>query len=233
MLLINKPKGPTSHDIVDEIRKITGIRKVGHAGTLDPFAEGLLIVLVGRDETKQQSKFMGMDKEYEATFVLGEERDTGDLTGKPIKSGDAPVPPKPHSGPLGQALWFLRGTGAPPSCNDIKKALKGFTGEIEQVPSTYSAKKIKGKKAYELAREGKEVKLKPKRITIYELELVDYNYPELKIRARVSSGTYIRALARDIGRELGAGAYVKELKRTGIGEYKLKDAVTLDELKKS
>lgn len=211
MLLINKPQGPTSHDIVDDIRKITGIRKVGHAGTLDPFADGLLILLVGREETRQQQKFMGMDKSYEATFVLGEERDTGDLTGKPISSA-------------GESF-------TPPSREQIKKVLKKFTGKIKQVPSTFSAKKVKGKKAYELAREGKEVKLEPKSVTVYELELLDYEWPELKIRSKVSSGTYIRALARDIGRELGAGAYVKELKRTEIGEYKLADAVTIDELK--
>lgn len=212
MLLINKPQGPTSHDIVDEVRKITGIRKVGHAGTLDPFAEGLLILLVGREETRQQQKFMGMDKVYEATFVLGEERDTGDLTGKPIGSK---FPISDNQTPK----------------EEIQKTLKKFTGDIEQVPSTYSAKKIRGKKAYELAREGKEVELKPKKVTVYKLELLDYKWPKLKIKTKVSSGTYIRALARDIGRELGVGAYVTELRRTKIGEYKLEDATTIDELK--
>lgn len=207
MLLINKPKGPTSHDIVDEVRKITGIKKVGHAGTLDPFAEGLLIILVGRPETKQQSTFMGMDKEYEATFILGEERDTGDITGEPVESQHTSVD-----------------NAVPVTEQELQAVLEKFTGEMEQIPSTYSAKKIKGKKAYELAREGKEVKLKPKKVTIYKLELLSYSWPEVKIRVKVSSGTYIRALARDIGRELKTGAYVSELKRTSIGEYSLEDA---------
>ncbi|MDX1535259.1 MAG: tRNA pseudouridine(55) synthase TruB [Candidatus Spechtbacterales bacterium] len=207
MLLINKPKGPTSHDIVDEVRKITGIKKVGHAGTLDPFAEGLLIILVGRPETKQQSTFIGMDKEYEATFILGEERDTGDITGEPVESQHTSVD-----------------NAVPVTEQELQAVLEKFTGEMEQIPSTYSAKKIKGKKAYELAREGKEVKLKPKKVTIYKLELLSYSWPEVKIRVKVSSGTYIRALARDIGRELKTGAYVSELKRTSIGEYSLEDA---------
>lgn len=201
---------------MDEVRKITRVKKVGHAGTLDPFAEGLLIILVGREETRKQAEFMGLDKTYEATFVLGEERDTDDITGR----GQA-------FSPAGASENGM------PDKSSIMAALNKFTGEIEQIPSTYSAKKINGKKAYELARKGEAVELKPKKVTIYELDLIDYAYPELKIRTKVSSGTYIRALARDIGRELGTGAYVKELKRTEIGNYKLENAKTLDELEKA
>ena len=123
-------------------------------------------------------------------------------------------------------------SSAVPKITEIKKTLKKYLGEQEQLPPIYSAKKLKGKKAYELARKGEVPELKPKKVKIYELEILDYKYPELKIRTRVSSGTYIRALARDIGRELGTGAYVSELKRTQIGSYKLENAKTLEELKK-
>lgn len=215
MLLINKPPGPTSHDIVDRVRKITGERRVGHTGTLDPFAEGLLIVLVGREETKHQHKFLNMDKVYEATFVLGENRDTDDITGKTQETRI-------------QSANKLQITNK----EQLEKILKKFKGEQTQMPPQFSAKKIKGKKAYEFARKGKEVELKPKKIKIYWIKLLDYNYPELQIETKVSSGTYIRALARDIGRELQTGAYVKYLKRTQIGNYKLDNALTLEELKK-
>ena len=219
MLLINKPSGPTSHDVVDEVRKITGERRVGHAGTLDPFAEGLLIILVGREETRRQAEFLNMDKVYEETFVLGEERDTDDLTGKPVRSKFS-------------ITNFQITNKSQISISKIEKTLKKFEGEQMQMPPDYSAKKIKGKKAYELARKGEVPELKPKSVKIYEIKILDYKYPELKIRTWVSSGTYIRALARDMGRELGIGAYVGELKRTQIGKYALDDALTLEELKK-
>lgn len=214
ILLINKPPGPTSHDMVDRVRKITGEKRVGHAGTLDPFAEGLLIVLVSRESTKRQAEFMKLDKVYEATFVLGEERDTDDVTGRVRSSFSAE---KPNEAPTRSV---------------VKEVLQKFIREIDQMPPAYSAKKIKGKKAYELARVGIEPELKPKKITIYNLEILDYQWPELKIRTKVSSGTYIRALARDVGRELGVGAYVKELKRTKIGKYELKNATTTEDLEK-
>ncbi|MEX2144951.1 MAG: tRNA pseudouridine(55) synthase TruB [Candidatus Spechtbacterales bacterium] len=253
MLLINKKPGPTSHDIVDEIRKLTKEKRVGHAGTLDPFAEGLLIVLVGREETRKQAEFLNMDKTYEAVFILGEERDTDDITGRVRDAGTSETssrvsqsdfssenPPLPLSGKSrksgNQAFPLPRATRDKVSevlaLKEIKNALKRFEGEIEQMPPAYSAKKIKGKKAYELARRGKEPKLHAKRVKIYEIKLLNYTWPELKIRTTVSSGTYIRALARDIGRELGVGAYVKELKRTHIGKYSLDEAKTLEELKK-
>jgi len=193
---------------------------VGHAGTLDPFAEGLLIVLVGREETKRQAEFMRLPKVYEATFVLGEERDTDDVTGKPRLSE--------MTNPKAQRTNQAQN----PNVKKIKEVLQKFIGEIDQMPPDYSAKKIKGKKAYELARAGIAPPLKPKKVTIYSIELIDYNWPYLQIKTKVGSGTYIRALARDVGRQLRVGAYVKELKRTSIGKFKLKDAIGLDDLRK-
>ncbi|MFH1089658.1 MAG: tRNA pseudouridine(55) synthase TruB [Candidatus Uhrbacteria bacterium] len=250
-LLIDKPVGPTSHDIVDKVRRATGERRVGHAGTLDPFASGLLIIGVGRESTRELGTFLGMDKEYEATFVLGASSDTDDLTGKitpmpfPI-----PIPPSPGGGSQGGGFE-----------EKIKTAMKKFIGEIEQIPPAYSAIKIKGKKMYEAAREGKPLEAKARAVKIYGYDLIpfesDSSVPfvgarhlspiaseakgdgapqrtdesnefetlELRVRIRCSSGTYIRALARDLGRALGTGGYVSELRRTKIGEYKIEDAV--------
>ena len=212
ILFINKPAGPTSHDIVDKVRRLTGERRVGHAGTLDPFAEGLLIVLVGREATKRQSEFMKLDKEYIATLHLGAETDTQDLTGKPIKSK---FPPPKNNSQI-------------PSLKTVQSILKNFKGEIDQVPPIYSAIKIKGRKAYELARRGEKVELKPRKIKIYDIKILAYKWPLLELKIKCSSGTYIRSLARDIGRTLNTGAYLEKLVRTKIGRYKLKDAINID-----
>ena len=201
-LLVDKPVGPTSHDVVDAARRILRTRKIGHAGTLDPFASGLLILAVGK-MTKEISKFVGLDKAYEATLKLGASSDTMDRTGVITEQKDC----------------------APVSREAFEKALEGFRGAIDQVPPMYSAKKVGGKKLYELAREGVEVERKPVRVTIHELELVDYAWPVAKIRTRVSSGTYIRALADDIGKALGCGAYLEELRRTAVGSFDVRDAV--------
>jgi len=201
-LLIDKPPGPTSHDVVDMARRALGTRKIGHAGTLDPFASGLLILAVGK-MTKEISKFVGLDKEYLAKLKFGATSDTMDRTGK---IEELPQPPLVKRGAL----------------EDI---LEKFRGEIDQVPPMYSAKKIGGKKLYELAREGKEIERKPVRVTVHELELLTYGWPFAEIRTRVSSGTYIRALADDIGKALGCGAYLEELRRTKIGPYDVKDAL--------
>lgn len=207
ILNVYKPPGPTSHDIVDEIRKITGEKKVGHAGTLDPFADGVLIVLVRKEATRRQKEFMGMDKTYIATLRLGATSTTDDVNGE-IKNIKLKI-----------------------KNNNLKlkiiKILKSFIGETEQIPPAYSAKKIKGRKAYELAREGKTPKLKPKRIKIYEIKLLWYRWPYLKIRVRCSSGTYIRALASDIGRKLGCGAYLERLTRTAIGNFTINNSLKL------
>jgi len=220
LYLIDKPPGPTSHDIVDQIRRITGERRVGHAGTLDPFASGLLIVAVGRDSTKELSNFVGLDKVYEATFVLGASSDTDDLTGKIMPM---PFPPE---------FQF------PHNCSDrcsyeetIKSAMQTFVGPIEQIPPAYSAIKIKGKKMYEAAREGKPLEVKARLVTIYEYELLDANsIDKIRVRVHCSSGTYIRALARDLGRALGVGGYVSELRRTAIGSYRIEEAGVLSKL---
>ncbi len=212
ILLINKPPGPTSHDIVDDVRKITGEYKVGHTGTLDPFAEGLLIVLVGREATKRQTEFLKLDKEYIATLRFGAETDTDDITGS--------------------SLSFARDRGQKITINDTKRVIQKFIGEISQIPPDYSAIKIKGKKAYELARKGEKPKLEPRKIKIYNIKILNYEWPLLELRVQCSSGTYIRALARDIGRDLGCGAYLEKLIRTKIGKYSLKDAVTIDALRR-
>jgi tRNA pseudouridine55 synthase len=206
-ILIDKPAGITSHDVVGRLRRITGERRIGHAGTLDPFATGLLILGIGREATRELDKFLKLDKEYVAALRLDAVSDTADRTGKITE-----LPKKEVSE------------------TDIKKILKKFTGEMEQIPPMFSAKKINGKKMYELARKGIEVKRQPVKINIYDLEFLEYSYPILKIRVRSSSGTYIRTLAEDIGRALGSGAYLEELRRTKIGPYDIKDAHRLEKL---
>jgi len=226
LLLVNKPKGITSHDVVNKIRKVTGVSKVGHAGTLDPNATGLLIIGIGRESTKKLGEIAkNTKKTYKAEIFFGEERDTDDALGKirnmkhEIRNSSAPLSilsqPKDKS-------QFAKTT--------ICKTLRRFVGEQMQAPPIYSAIKIKGKKAYESARKGEKVKLKKRSIAVYSLKMEDYKYPVLKITAEVSSGTYIRALARDIGRSLGCGAYLNNLKRIRIGNYEIKDAVSLDRL---
>ncbi|MFH1253621.1 MAG: tRNA pseudouridine(55) synthase TruB [Candidatus Uhrbacteria bacterium] len=230
--LIDKPVGPTSHDIVDQVRRLTGERRVGHAGTLDPFASGLLIVAVGRDSTKELSNFVGLDKIYEATFVLGASSDTDDLTGK-----ITPAPMSPN-------FKFLQNEPDRAIYEEsIQTAIKKFLGQIEQIPPAYSAIKIGGKKMYEAARAGKPLEAKARVVTIYEYELLDMDMtpsdprgdwpfaPTIHVRIRCSSGTYIRALARDLGRALGTGGYVSELRRTAIGSYQIENAATLPTLK--
>jgi tRNA pseudouridine55 synthase len=206
-LLIDKPKGITSHDVVDKIRNITKEKKVGHAGTLDPLATGLLILAIGRDSTKKLSGLIKKDKVYEAELTLGVETDTLDSEGKVSSRSNLVV-----------------------NKDLVIKTLKKFEGDIKQLPPKYSAIKVKGKKAYELAREGKEVKLSLRRVKIYSIDLVKFEYPILKIKTKVSSGTYIRSLARDVGKKLGCGAYLSKLKRTKIGSFSLEGAVSLKDL---
>ncbi len=203
--IINKPSGPTSHDIINYLRKSTGIKKIGHAGTLDPLASGVLIVAVGRKYTKQISQFVKLDKKYIAKLYLGAESDTYDKEGKIIFTKN------------------LIG----PDIKKIKIVLKGFIGEQEQIPPMFSAKKYKGKKLYELARQGIKIKRKPVKINIYDLELLNYSWPFLTIKVHCSSGTYIRSLACDIGKKLGCGAYLEELERTAVGDFTIKEAIKI------
>ncbi len=207
-ILINKPSGITSHDVVDELRKITKIKKIGHAGTLDPFATGLLILGIGREFTKKLSIFQKKDKEYVATLRLGAESDTFDRDGKIVEKPVEKIPER----------------------EEIEKVLKSFLGEIEQIPPVFSAKKVRGRKLYELARKGIKVEPKPQKVKIYEISILEYKFPYLKIKVKCSSGTYIRSLANDIGKKLGCGAYVDELVRTKIGEFSIEKAVDLSKL---
>ena len=209
-LLIDKPAGMTSHDVVNQVRRISGERKVGHAGTLDPFATGLLLVAVGRDSTKKLSEYVGLDKEYEAVFVLGARSETDDPEGPIVQSkSDRTV-----------------------SKDEIETAMQKFVGQIEQVPPKYAAIKVKGKKLYELARAGKEVERKPRSVRIDEFKLIKMlSDKKIRVRIQCGSGTYIRAIARDLGDELGVGAYVEELRRTKIGSYSVEQAKNLAELK--
>lgn len=209
-MLVNKPKGITSHDVVDAVRKATGVKKVGHAGTLDPNATGLLIVGVGREATRGLGEIAkNMKKVYEAEILLGATSDTDDAEGKIV-----------HTNPA----------GSKPSRKEVKKIVKSFTGEQMQKPPEYSAIKIRGRKAYQLARQGKKVELEPRKIKIYSIKLLEYTYPVLTIECVVSSGTYIRALARDIGDKAGTGAYLNNLRRTSVGQYKLEDAVEVSDI---
>jgi len=202
-LLVNKPTDWTSHDVVGFLRGVTKIKKIGHAGTLDPFAEGLLIVAVGRDSTKRIDEFKNLDKTYLTKIKLGTETDTYDKTGKITNK----ITPK-----------------IKPTKKEVEKVLKNFLGKQSQLPPMYSAKKIKGKKLYELAREGIEVERKPHEITIKKITLKKYKYPFLTIEVNCTTGTYIRTLAFDIGKKLKTGAYCEKLKRESIGTFLLKKA---------
>jgi tRNA pseudouridine55 synthase len=192
-----KPKGPTSHDIVDKVRKISGERRVGHAGTLDPLAEGILVLGVGREATKKLQSIVKSEKEYVAEVKLGEESSTDDEEGEKTAVKSA----------------------ARPSEEAVRNALKNFVGEIEQTPPVYSAVKVRGKPAHRRVRRGEKVELEPRKVEIKSIELLEYKWPRLKIRAVTGPGVYIRALARDIGRHLGTGAYLSALERTRVGEF--------------
>lgn len=208
LLLVNKEAGPTSHDIIDRLRKLTGIRKIGHAGTLDPFAEGLLLCFISRGATKKIQGYMHLDKEYIATVRFGRKTDTYDIQG--------------------EVLEDTSGVSFDDFPIRLTKALKKFRGPLEQVPPMYSAIKVKGKKLYELAREGKTIERKPRNVVIEELKLVEVTndqYPLAVLKVRCSSGTYIRSLAYDLGEELGTGAFLEELVRTKIGKYSLENAI--------
>jgi len=223
VLLIDKPAGWTSFDVVAKVRSLIRAEapdldatipkklrrkvKVGHAGTLDPLATGLLVVLVGT-ATKKQDEFMKKDKTYEVQMKLGETSTTGDEEGEKTRSSQQRVV----------------------SRDELQNTINKFVGEIEQVPPSYSAIKVNGQRAYKLARAGKEVSIEPRRIKIYSIMNLDYANPVVEFTARVSSGTYIRSLVEDIGKELGVGAYMTALRRTEIGEFNLKNAVPVEEL---
>ena len=208
ILLIDKPAGMTSFGVVARLRRVLSKQegkkvKVGHTGTLDPFATGLMIIVTGR-MCRRAMAFTKLDKWYEAEIILGTESTTGDQEGELSRISDK----KPDKG-------------------EINQVLKKFTGKIEQTPPAFSAVKVNGRRAYQLAREGKEVNIPKRIVTIYALELIEYDYPVLKLRAHVSSGTYIRSLAADIGKELKTGAYCQNLRRIKIADYDVKNAKVL------
>jgi len=214
-LLINKKSGPTSHDIVDALRKITGLKKIGHAGTLDPFATGVLLIAIGRQATKKIDLFVKKNKTYTADIILGFVSDTFDRDGIKIKKENFKIPDN----------------------KNIDAVLKEFVGEQEQIPPMFSAKKVGGKKLYELARKGIEIERKASIINIYSIENKNYSWPKLKIKVTCSTGTYIRSLANDIGVKLGCGAYLEELERTSIEtsieKFDIKNAHTLEDINKN
>lgn len=209
VIFIDKPAGMTSFGVVARIRRILSQQagkkvKVGHCGTLDPFATGLLILVTGK-ECRNAMHYTKLDKVYEATIRLGQISTTGDPEGKISKV---------H-------------TLSHPDILTIKSTFERFTGDIKQRPPVFSAIKINGKRAYKLARDGKEVDMPERMVTIYSLKLIEYNYPLLKVRAHVSSGTYIRSLVVDIGETLGTGAYCQELRRTQIANWQVDQAQKL------
>jgi len=229
-LLVDKPVGMTSHDVVAKIRRILATEarienresriipnsqfpippsakpKVGHTGTLDPLASGLMILVLG-SYTKRAQEFSKMGKTYEAELTLGLTSATGDGEGPIIQSSKERV-----------------------ARSKVEEVLKGFVGKISQTPHAHSAVKVGGQRAYKLARAGKEFKIEPRLVTIYTVEDVDYKYPKLRFTTEVSSGTYIRSLAEDIGQKLGTGAYVSALRRTKVGNHDIKNAMSLESL---
>jgi tRNA pseudouridine55 synthase len=225
ILNIYKPKGWTSFDVVAKVRKILNVKKVGHAGTLDPLATGVLVVAVGREATKKISEIVGKEKEYIAKIKFGEVSTTDDEEGTKsnyelrIKNYES------------NSSFNNKNSVERPDKSTIEDIIKKFIGKISQVPPIYSAVKVGGKRAYKLARKGKDVKLRAREVEIKDIKIISYRWPYLKIRVVCGPGTYIRSLARDIGQELGCGAYLAELERTRVGEYGLKEAIKLEDLK--
>ena len=208
LILINKQKGFTSHDVVNVIRKKLNTKKVGHTGTLDPNATGVLPILVGK-ATKISKYLIEHDKTYIATIKLGEKTDTGDNEGQVIEEKLVPTDLKKE---------------------DINNVLQSFLGKQKQVPPMYSAIKINGKKLYEYAREGKEVKIEAREIEIYKIQLLEYKNSKIKFEVECSKGTYIRTLCEDIAKKLGTVGYMEELQRTKVNNFKIGDSVLLDDI---
>ena len=207
VLLVDKKPDITSHDVVEAFRRRAGAKKAGHTGTLDPLATGLLVVCAGK-ATRLQSYLMGMEKTYEGTIQFGWATDTYDSSGEP--AGEARAANVEHI--------------------DFAPHIAKFTGEIEQMPPAFSGKKFQGVGAYELARKGQPVELKPKRVTVYEFTLLSASGSTAQFRVRSSAGTYIRSLAHDLGISIGVPAHLKTLRRTTIGKFKVEDAIPFDRM---
>jgi tRNA pseudouridine55 synthase len=212
ILVVSKPAGPTSHDVIDTVRRLTGVRRVGHGGTLDPFAMGVLPVFVGR-ATRMVDYHRADDKAYRASVVFGAHSTTDDIDGA-----------------------MTPGEGPPPDRETVEAALSAFRGPIEQVPPDHSAVHVGGRRAYELARGGEKPALAARSVTIHALELVawdtaDGERPLAELDVRCSAGTYVRSLARDLGRQLGCGAYLGALTRTASGPFRIEEAHTLEHVR--
>lgn len=213
VLLIDKPQTWTSFDVVNFVRKIVATAegkkpkntKVGHCGTLDPLATGLLVLVIGKEYTRRAGEFTKLDKTYEVTMKLGETSTTGDDEGDKT--------------PVSDTI---------PSIEAVQAVLERFTGHIMQIPPQFSAMKVNGQRAYKVARAGKEVELKARPVTIYSNKLTSYEYPFVKFTSLVGSGTYIRSLVEDIGKDLGTGAYMSDLRRTTIGDWNIQNALSLE-----
>ncbi len=208
ILLVDKPGGITSHDVVDRVRRIFRMKKVGHAGTLDPMATGLMLILVGK-ATKVSQYLMSMDKEYTGTLKLGEETDSQDADGEVLVRKEVPDL----------------------SEDDVKSAMKGFLGDQYQTPPMFSAKKVDGQPLYKLARKGKTVPREPRVIHVSRYELTAFEPPEASFLVACSKGAYVRTLAHDLGQKLGCGAHLNVLRRTGVGKFRIEKADTLETLK--
>jgi len=208
VLPVDKPEGPTSHDAVSAVRRALRTRQVGHAGTLDPFASGLLLVCVG-PATRLAEYLTPLTKTYRATLRLGEATDTDDLTGEVVSRSDD---------------WRSL------TEEQVRGSLSAQVGEVDQLPPRYSAKKVGGERMYAAARRGEEVERKPSRVTIHRIEVIGMRLPEVEFEVVCGSGTYIRAIARDAGEALGVGAHLTKLRRTAVGPYSVERAVPLDAL---
>jgi tRNA pseudouridine55 synthase len=207
MLLVDKPAGPTSHDVVAVVRRALGERRIGHAGTLDPFATGLLVLLVGR-ATRLLPYIDAEPKEYEATVRFGAETDTDDLTGTVVSA-----PPLPER-------------------DAVESAIADLTGEILQLPPAYSAKKVGGRRSYAAARKGETIALAPVPVSVYRWEVRAWREDEMDVTITCGAGTYVRSLARDLGRLAGSGAHLRALRRSRSGPFTVADAFTLDSVKR-
>lgn len=206
VLNVYKEKGYTSHDVVAKLRRIVGQKKIGHTGTLDPQAEGVLPVCFGK-ATRLCDMLTDKDKEYEAVLLLGVTTDTQDMTGE---------------------ILAVRDT-VELEAKEVEEAIQSFVGEYDQIPPMYSALKVNGKKLYELAREGKEIERKPRRVHIFEIQILEMELPRVRMRVSCSKGTYIRTLCQDIGERLGCGGCMDSLLRTRVERFSIQDSIRLDE----
>ncbi len=210
IILVNKPNGLTSHDVVARVRRKFGIKKVGHAGTLDPLATGVLVILVGKS-TKLSDSFMGLDKAYRATMILGKKTTSADIEGDTIQE-------RPYDAV---------------TLEQVEQIFKEFTGNIKQLPPMFSAIKFKGKKLYELARKGITVEREPRDVSIGLLKVLRFEPPYVEFYMECSKGTYVRQLADDVGERLGCGACISQLERTKVGSFHINESVNIEDINES